>query len=75
MAHNNDNTCISEARLTEWKKLIEELEKQQQGLLKLISGNFGIKMTEIKNIEVEANELKKITEFTEKVLEEKIKIC
>ena len=32
-------------------------------------------MTEIKNIEVEANELKKIAEFTEKVLEEKIKIC
>ena len=32
-------------------------------------------MTEIKIIEVEVNELKKRTEFTEKVLEEKIKIC
>ena len=46
MAHDNDNTCISEERLTALirKILTEELEKQQQGLLKLISGNFEITM-------------------------------
>ena len=36
------NTCISEKRLTALKKKIftDELERQQQSLLKLISGNF-----------------------------------
>ena len=44
MAHGNDNTCISEERLTAQMKKIfaEELEKQQQSLLKLISGSFEI---------------------------------
>ena len=61
MAHGNGNTCISEERLTVLMKKIfaEELEKQQQGLLKLISGNFEITMKEIKNIKSEMNELKK----------------
>ena len=77
MAHGNGNTCISEERLTTLMKKIfaEELEKQQQSLLKLISGNFEITMKEIKNIECEVNELKKSIEFTEEVLEEKFKIC
>ena len=54
------------------KILAEELEKQQQSLLKLISGNFEITMKEIKNIKCEVNELKKSIEFTEEVLEEKV---
>ena len=74
MAHGNGNTCISEERLTVLMKKIfaEELEKQQQGLLKLISGNFEITMKEIKNVKSEMNELKKSIEFTEEVLEEKV---
>ena len=54
------------------KILAEELEKQQQSLLKLISGNFGIAMKEIKNIKCEVNELQKSIEFKEEVLEEKV---
>ena len=58
MAHDNDNTCISEERLIVLMEKIfaGELEKQQQSLLKLISGNFEITMKEIKS---EVNELKK----------------
>ena len=38
MAHDNDSMCISEERLTALMKNIfaEEIEKQQQNLLKLI---------------------------------------
>ena len=74
MANGNGNTCISEERLTTLmkKKFAEELEKQQQNLLKLISGNFETTMKEIKNIKCEMNELKKSVEFTEEVLEEKV---
>ena len=54
------------------KILAEELEKQQQSLLKLISGNFGIAMKEIKNIKYEVKELQKSNEFKEEVLEEKV---
>ena len=41
MAHGNGNMCINEERLTALMKKIfaEELEKQQQSLLNLISGN------------------------------------
>ena len=48
--NGNGNTCISQERLTALMKkiLAEELEKQQQSLLKLISGNFGKAMKEIK---------------------------
>ena len=61
MVHGNGNTCISEERLTTLMKkiLAEELDKQQQSLLKLSSGNFEITMKEIKNIKCEVNELKK----------------
>ena len=50
MADSNGNTCISEERLTALMKKIfaEELEKQQQNLLKLISGKFEITMKGIK---------------------------
>ena len=54
------------------KIFAEELEKQQQGLLKLNSGNFEMTMKEIKNIKSEMNELKKSIEFTKEVLEEKV---
>ena len=65
---------MSEERLTTLMKKIfaGELGKQQQSLLKLISGNFEITMKEIKNIKCEVNELKKSIEFTEEVLEEKV---
>ena len=55
MAHGKGNTCISEEGLTALMKKIfaEDLEKQQQSLLKLISGNFEITMKEIKNIKSE----------------------
>ena len=74
MAHCNGNMCISEERLTTLIKKIfsKELEKQQQSLLKLISGNFEITMKEVKNIKREVNEFKKSKEFTEEVLEEKV---
>ena len=74
MAHGNGITCISEERLTTFMKKIfaEELKKQQQSLLKLVSGNFEITRKEIKNIKCEINELKKNIEFTEEVLEEKV---
>ena len=52
MVHNNSNTCITiiEERFTALMKKMfaEELEKQHQSLLKLISGNFEITMKEIK---------------------------
>ena len=54
MAHGNGNTFISEERLTALMKktFAEELGKQQQSLLKLISGNFEITMKEIKKLKV-----------------------
>ena len=54
------------------KIFTEEVEKQQQSLLKLVSGNFEITMKEMKNIKSEVNELKKSIKFTEKVLEENV---
>ena len=60
MAHGNDDTCISEERLIALMSKIfaEELEKQQQSLLKLISTSFEITMKEIKNMKSEMNDLK-----------------
>ena len=57
MAHNNDNTCLSEERLTTLIREIfrEEFEKQQKILLNLISGNLDITMKEIKSIKTEMN--------------------
>ena len=73
MAHNKDNTCLSEERLTTLIREIfrEEFEKQQKNLLNLISGNLEITMKEIKSIKTEMNDFKKSIEFTENVLEEK----
>ena len=50
----------------------EEFEKQQKNLLNLISGNFGITMTEIKKVQSAINELKASLEHTETVLEVKV---
>ena len=70
MAHGNGNTCISKDRLTALMKKIftEKVEKQQQSLLKLISGYFEITVKEIKNIKSEVNELIISIEFTKEVL-------
>ena len=50
MVHGNSIMCISEERLTAFIKntFTEELEKQQQTLMKSISGNYEITMKEIK---------------------------
>ena len=54
------------------KIFADELEKQQQSLLRLTGGNFEITMKEIKNIKCEVNELKKSIELTEEFLDEKV---
>ena len=50
MAHNKDNTCLSEEKLTTLIREIfrEELKKQQKNLLNLIIGNLEITMKEIR---------------------------
>ena len=77
MAHVNGNTCISEERLKALMKKIfaEELEKQQQSLLKLISRNFEITMKKIKNIKSKVNELKKPSNLQRRFLKKKFRIC
>ena len=57
MAHNKDNTCLSEERLTTLIREVfrEEFKKQQKILLNLISGNLDITMKEIKSIKTEMN--------------------
>ena len=73
MAHGNGNTSISEERLTALMKkiLAEELEKQQQSLLKLISGNFEITTKEIKYIKSEVNE----SNLQRRFIKKKSRIC
>ena len=68
------DVIISEDRLKTLMKEIckEEFEKQQKNLLNLISGNFGITMTEIKKVQSAINELKASPEHTETVLEVKV---
>ena len=70
---------ISEERQTTLMKKIfaEELEKQQQSLLKLTSGNYETTMKEIKNITSDVNELKTSIEFTlqRRLLKKKFRIC
>ena len=74
MAYGNVNMCISKERLTALMKkiFVEELEKQQQSLLKSITGNFEITMKELKIIKSRLNELKKSIKFTEDFLEQKV---
>ena len=77
MAHNKDNTCLSEERLATLIREIfrEEFEKQQKNLLNVISGNLEITMKEIKSIKTDMNDFKKSIEFTENGLEEKVQKC
>ena len=77
MAHDKDNTCLSEERLTTLMREIfrKDFEKQQKNLLNLISGNLEIPMKEIKSTKTEMDDLKKSIEFTENVLEEKVQKC
>ena len=76
MVHDNDNMRISEERLTTLMKTIfaEELQKRQQSLLKLISGNFNISMKERKNIKSELNELTKALNLQRRFLKKNFKI-
>ena len=57
MAHNKDNTCLSEERLTTLIREVfrEGFKTQQKILLNLISGNLDITMKEIKSIKTEMN--------------------
>ena len=73
MAHNKDNPCLSEERLTTLIREVfrGEFEKQQKNLLNLII-NLKITMKEVKSIKTEMNGLKKSIEFTGNVLEEKV---
>ena len=76
MVHDNDNMRISEERLTTLMKTIfaEELQKGQQSLLKLISGNFETTMTEVKTIKSELNELTKALNLQRRFLKKNFKI-
>ena len=73
MAHNKDNPCLTEERLTTLIREVfrGEFEKQQKNLLNLII-NLKITMKEVKSIKTEMNDLKKSIEFTGNVLEEKV---
>ena len=73
MAHNKDNPCLTEERLTTLIREVfrGEFEKQQKNLLNLII-NLKITMKEVKSIKTEMNDLKKSVEFTGNVLEEKV---
>ena len=56
------------------KIFAEELEKKQQNLLKLISGNFEKTMKEIKNIKNEVNELEKASNLQRSFLKKKFSL-
>ena len=73
MAHNKDNPCLTEERLTTLIREVfrGEFEKQQKNLLNLII-NLKITMKEVKSIKTEMNDLKKSIEFTGNVLKEKV---
>ena len=68
------DVTISEVGLkTLMKKIFkEEFEKQKKNLPNLISENFDITMTEIKNAQNDINELKASLEHIETVVEEKV---
>ena len=68
-------TRVSVRRDKVEKIFAEEIEKQLQSLLQVISGNFAITIEETKYFKSEVNELKKSIEFTEEVLFVKVSIC
>ena len=65
---------ISTVRLKTLMKEIfkEEFEKEQKNLLNLISGNFDITMTKIKEVQSDINELVASLKHTETVQEENV---
>ena len=65
---------ISTVRLKTLMKEIfkEEFEKEQKNLLNLISGNFDITMTKIKEVQSDINELIASLKHTETVQEENV---
>ena len=76
MAHNKDNTCLSEEKLTTLiREIFKEKFEKQGNLLNLVSCNLEITMKETKSIKTEMNDLKKSIEFTENVLDEKVQKC
>ena len=76
MAHNKDNTCLSEEKLTTLiRDIFKEKFEKQGNLLNLVSCNLEITMKETKSIKTEMNDLKKSIEFTENVLDEKVQKC
>ena len=68
------HTCITEERLQILIKNIfaEEFQKQEKNIINIISGNFEITMTEIKDLKGEVSDLKDSLEFTENVIEKKV---
>ena len=69
------HTCITEERLKILIKSIfaQEFQKQEKKYCKFISGNFEITMKEIKDLKSEVSDLKDSLEFTENVIEKKVK--
>ena len=73
MADNTDMLRDKE-RITKLikKNSEDEFKKQGENLAKIIHGNLGITMQEIKSLKNEVNELKKSTKFTQNDLEERV---
>ena len=73
MADNTDMLRDKE-RITKLikKNSEDEFKKQGENLAKIIHGNLGITMQEIKSLKNEVNELKKSREFTQNDLEERV---
>ena len=73
MADNTDMLRDKE-RITKLikKNSEDEFKKQGENLAKIIHGNLGITMQEIKSLKNEVNELKKCMEFTQNDLEERV---
>ena len=67
------HTCITKEKLQILIKNIfaEEFQKQEKNI-NIISGNFEITMTEIKDLKGEVSDLKDSLEFTENVIEKKV---
>ena len=68
------NTALDKESIVELMKTVfeEEFAKQQQQISKIIENNLLVTKQEIGKLREEINDLKKSTEFTENVLEEKV---
>ena len=58
-----------------WRKIksifVEEFQKQEKNIIKIKSGNFGITMKEINDLNAEVSDLKDSFQLTENVREKK----